>query len=318
VGAGGPGPPGFAPEDLDETGRAQYELFKQGKVNRRKLLVRLKDNPTVQAAGEGGYWDPFRDGEVTETVVESPGQTTTTTTATLRGPNFQAFARRTVTRATGFRDVENMKKRGKDSMDGFLKENNLTTEMKHAWYGAQSGIAVLDLEDESKAEELWMKLKSMEGRNGREGVIDFVELDVQFEAFQTDLNCRPIDDWGFHQTRTPQALQLLGESEPDSNNANVTVAVVDSGVDYTHPALANRIFVNEVELNGEDGVDDDLNGFVDDIRGWNFFENTNETMDRNGHGTHVAGILAADPDPSGRVNHQGIAPNALILPCRFT
>lgn len=57
-------------------------------------------------------------------------------------------------------------------------------------------------------------------------------------------------------------------------------------------------------------------GFVDDIRGWNFHDNNNDTMDRNGHGSHVSGIIAAAPSTDPQF--QGIAPNVKILPCRFT
>lgn len=55
---------------------------------------------------------------------------------------------------------------------------------------------------------------------------------------------------------------------------------------------------------------------MDDISGWNFAENNNDVMDFNAHGTHVAGVIAAAPSTSPRI--QGLAPNAKILPCKFT
>ena len=56
-------------------------------------------------------------------------------------------------------------------------------------------------------------------------------------------------------------------------------------------------------------------GFIDDIRGWNFRDNNNNTQDNNGHGSHVSGIIAASP--SSNPDFQGVAPNARILPCKF-
>lgn len=95
----------------------------------------------------------------------------------------------------------------------------------------------------------------------------------------------------FALTTAPiQANESWAQLSASSSSIPI-VAVIDSGVEYTHFALSNAIWSNTAEVNGVTGVDDDGNGYVDDIRGWNFSDNDNDPMDCDGHGTHVAGIV---------------------------
>ncbi|HEX3075236.1 MAG TPA: S8 family serine peptidase [Lachnospiraceae bacterium] len=104
------------------------------------------------------------------------------------------------------------------------------------------------------------------------------------------------------------------------NGRDVTVAIVDTGVEVTHDDLKGSIFINEGEVPG-DGIDNDKNGYVDDVNGWNFHNSSNDVMayesDRseNDHGTHVAGIIGA------QINGIGVAgiasnTNVSILPVK--
>ncbi len=92
----------------------------------------------------------------------------------------------------------------------------------------------------------------------------------------------------------------------------ITVAVIDTGVDYTHPDLAPNIWTNQGEIAGN-GIDDDDNGFIDDYRGWNFVDDNNNVMDTDSHGTHVAGIIGATQNGVGTT---GIAPLVKIMPIK--
>ncbi len=95
--------------------------------------------------------------------------------------------------------------------------------------------------------------------------------------------------WGLATVGAPAAWDVITGSE------DIIIAVVDSGVDYTHPDLSSRMWQNTGEIAGN-GIDDDGNGYIDDVRGWNFLSRTNDPMDDYEHGTHVAGIAAAATD----------------------
>jgi subtilisin family serine protease len=71
------------------------------------------------------------------------------------------------------------------------------------------------------------------------------------------------------------------------------VAVIDTGVDIHHPQLKKYLWRNSGEI-PNNGIDDDGNGFIDDVNGWNFLENNNRVNDPHGHGTHIAGIIAGE------------------------
>ena len=130
--------------------------------------------------------------------------------------------------------------------------------------------------------------------------------------------------WNLARTRAEAAWDLLPEEGPAERPV---IAVIDSGVDWTHPDLAEAIWVNPGEdLDGDgvvmdpddlNGVDDDGNGYVDDLIGWNFtadeFDPPNEPFDRQGHGTRVNGIAGAVTDNGTGVSSAGWSPRLMAL-----
>ncbi|MHC4692830.1 MAG: S8 family serine peptidase [Planctomycetota bacterium] len=81
-----------------------------------------------------------------------------------------------------------------------------------------------------------------------------------------------------------------------TGSPEVVVAVIDTGVDYVHRDIDDNMWINDAELNGTAGLDDDYNGYVDDIYGYDFFNRDGDPMDDIGHGTHCAGVIAAETD----------------------
>ena len=151
----------------------------------------------------------------------------------------------------------------------------------------------------------------------------FAEPDHAVRAFQEQSQ---VVDWGVRAIRADEA-----HAANDETGDGVTVAIIDSGIDYTHSDLDANIAINTAEDDGDgvfepngaadnDGVDQDNNGFVDDVAGYDFSgrfytstEPDNDPIDVLGHGTHVAGIVAAEDNNRGVL---GVAPMAEILPVR--
>jgi len=98
-----------------------------------------------------------------------------------------------------------------------------------------------------------------------------------------------------------------------SKGSGIVIAVVDTGVDINHSDISANIWINPNEIAGN-GVDDDGDGLIDDVKGWNLSGNNNNVIDVNGHGSHVAGIIAAVGN--NNLGIIGVAPNARIMPVK--
>jgi subtilisin family serine protease len=155
--------------------------------------------------------------------------------------------------------------------------------------------------------------------------IQHVEYDqvVQLHDVSTTTTAAPSagNSWG--QTMAQASVAWSA----GANGQGILVGVVDAAVDYSHPQVLPRLAQNMAEINGQKGIDDDGNGFVDDYVGWDFEQNQNNpsnliyplpapgsTKEPNSHGTHVSGIIAADHTTGSM---QGLAPQAQIVPANF-
>ena len=129
------------------------------------------------------------------------------------------------------------------------------------------------------------------------------------EKFGMENNANKKDQWYLHHCGIPDAFNYM---KYDGGQPSVIVAVIDTGVDVDHEDLAHNIWKNTQEKPGN-GVDDDGNGYVDDYYGVNIVAGKGNGDDDNGHGTHVAGIIAARNNNIGTV---GIAYKTTIMPIK--
>ncbi|RMH19241.1 MAG: hypothetical protein D6698_05940 [Gammaproteobacteria bacterium] len=106
------------------------------------------------------------------------------------------------------------------------------------------------------------------------------------------------------------AVKAWGEA---TDCSAIVVAVIDTGVDYNHPDLGANIWSNAGEIPAN-GIDDDANGFIDDVRGWDFVQGDNDPMDFNEHGTHVSGTISAVGNNA--TGGTGVCWNVKIMPLR--
>ncbi|MCM8531962.1 MAG: S8 family serine peptidase, partial [Lentisphaeraceae bacterium] len=127
--------------------------------------------------------------------------------------------------------------------------------------------------------------------------------------------------WGMNNSNdididAPEAWQIQTGSD------EITVGVIDTGVSYTHPDLSDNIWTNDGETgtdsNGKNkatnGIDDDGNGYIDDVYGWDFYNNDNNPDDDNGHGTHCAGTIGAEGN--NNLGVAGVSWNVKIMPLK--
>lgn len=154
-----------------------------------------------------------------------------------------------------------------------------------------------------------------------DGVV-FAEPNYKIKALANDPGYN--NQWGLTSNN---GINTEKAWEVTKGSGDITVAILDTGVDINHQDLSANIFINAAEVS--DGVDNDGNGYIDDINGWDFttYESTTNNGDNSvydgtiidgentdAHGTHIAGIIAASLNGTGV---QGVAPNTKILPVKF-
>lgn len=146
--------------------------------------------------------------------------------------------------------------------------------------------------------------------------VEYVEPNYIYHASRTPNDPLLGRLWGMNNTTTAGVdVDALRAWDIETGNPNLVVAVVDTGVDYTHPDLAGNIWTNEAEANGVTGVDDDGNGVIDDIHGFNAITGTGDPLDDHGHGSHCSGTIGAKGDDGKGI--VGVNWNVKIMGAKF-
>jgi len=133
--------------------------------------------------------------------------------------------------------------------------------------------------------------------------VEYAEPDYLAHIIATPNDPEYSNQWGLAKINAPAAWDVV------TGTTDVVIAVVDAGIDLTHPDLSGQLWQNPGEIAGN-GIDDDNNGYVDDIHGWNFVNNNADLSDDTGHGTAVAGIIAAS-------TNNGIGIAGMCWQCRL-
>ncbi len=195
--------------------------------------------------------------------------------------------------------------------DNYLKRVSFVYETKAKNHSSEKGCTAYEVfyEAYTSEKDIWVladKLKEMAEinsaepdflwKNTAEGLAE--EVSAEEMAKETHFPMLDVENvWG----------GLYQDNIRPGNG--VVVAVIDTGVDYNHKDLAENMWKNPGEI-PDNGIDDDGNGYIDDVYGYDFVENDGDPMDDHGHGTHVSGIIAMSPGNGGGV---GLAYGAKIM-----
>ncbi len=157
-------------------------------------------------------------------------------------------------------------------------------------FGLVPGLSVVELPEGVTVEDALLAFNEADG-------ILYAEPDYEVRICSTFPDDSLFDDlWGMHNTGQTGGADDADIDAPEAwdigtGSDEIVVAVIDTGVDYHHVDLVDNMWVNEAEYNGTPGVDDDGNGYVDDIYGYDFRNNDGDPMDDHYHGTHVSGTV---------------------------
>jgi subtilisin family serine protease len=151
-------------------------------------------------------------------------------------------------------------------------------------------------------------------------LVEYAEPNYEVHALGLPNDPRFVESWALHNTGqsggTPGAdIRAVDAWDVSTGDSTLLIGVIDSGVDYYHPDLIDNMWFNKAEAAGFPGVDDDGNGYVDDVHGWDFYNSDPDPMDEFGHGTAVAGVIAARGNNG--VGTAGVAWRARIVPLGF-
>lgn len=200
----------------------------------------------------------------------------------------------------------------RDSINAIVSELMVNTAVEYA----QPNYELLAYEDSDEPD-------GKPQLTAEERAAELMKLEAEVIAKIKDIDF--VQQWSLNNTgqtigasagTADMDINILGAWSVTEGNAGTVVAVLDTGIDINHAELSTAIYRNKNEV-PDNGIDDDRNGYIDDINGWDFINNDNTVYDSDlldEHGTHIAGVIAAQSNEEGI---KGIAPKVKLLPLKF-
>ena len=155
--------------------------------------------------------------------------------------------------------------------------------------------------------ELMRKAMSM-------GVVEYATFNSKLKDLSIPNDKDFSKSWALQERDSDTDIDIQSAWDITKGSSNIVIGLIDTGMTINHPDLKNNLYVNEAELNGAKGVDDDNNGYIDDINGWSSIHNNGDITDTLGHGTAVSGVMIAQMN--NKIGTSGVAPNAKLLTCQ--
>lgn len=209
----------------------------------------------------------------------------------------------------------------KDEKKSSFVKHEIMKKLDNYKVNIKRSIENIDIIETSNDAEYEMVINEL--KNNKD--IEYAQPDYKLKKLEASSDDLSSKQWGISNSGQT-VVDQTGVSGIDINvqpvwkhekgNENLIVGVLDTGIDIDHSELKDSIYVNKKEI-PDNGIDDDQNGYIDDITGWDFMNSDNTVYDNSTedfHATLIAGIIAAKHDGKG-IN--GIAPGVKILPLKF-
>lgn len=202
----------------------------------------------------------------------------------------------------------------------------MSLDFLSARLGAKIKSKILDDENFYVIQKPMIEMKSAVIKEiSQDPMVEYVEPNFIYRASALPNDPDFSKLWGLKNSGQKDSANQVGKAGIDigaeeawnitTGSKDVVVAVIDTGINYTHQDLKNNVWTNEAEAKGKPGVDDDKNGYVDDIHGYDFANNDGDPKDDQGHGSHCSGTIGGRGDDG--VGLAGVNWNVRIMGVKF-